>query len=377
MTTDTELQSQLTSLARDLILIPSTDALPQEREKCFEFICNHLDGIPRIQIDHFERNENRSLVLRPEGVSEPDILLCGHIDVIDHPQPDCYHSSLRDGRIYGPGAGDMKGADAILMELFRSLHLRFPGISVGLALTSDEEQGGADGVRFLCEEIGLRCGIVIVPDGGSLNDITTEEKGVIRARIRQSGSEAHAARPWLGKNAVEQLLDRLSSLRQHFAQFWPEGDVIEQKNHWFPTCAVTIIRTPNRTENRIPSEAEAFIDVRFPPPYTVESTLENIKEAIGDDCELIVGLTAKPTHLDPDPVFSDVTTEVTGRPVRHVRASGASDSRFFRDYGIPVNLSRPIVGNLHAIDEWIDIASMVSYYRICETYIQRRLGLPD
>ena len=73
----------------------------------------------------------------------PDILLCGHLDVIDHPEADCFHSTIRDGRIYGPGAGDMKGQDAILVELFRTLHARYPGISLGLALTSDEERGGA------------------------------------------------------------------------------------------------------------------------------------------------------------------------------------------------------------------------------------------
>ena len=32
-------------------------------------------------------------------------------------------------------------------------------------------------------------------------------------------------------------------------------------------------------------------------------------------------------------------------------------------------------GNLHAVDEWIDIDSMVTYFRICETYIVRRLGV--
>ena len=85
-------------------------------------------------------------------------------------------------------------------------------------------------------------------------------------------------------------------------------------------------------------------------------------------------MTAEPTDLAPDPLFGQVTQEETGEPVKLVRASGGSDGRFFRRHGIPVNLSRPLVGNLHAIDEWIDIESMVTYYRICERYIRRGLS---
>ena len=37
-------------------------------------------------------------------------------------------------------------------------------------------------------------------------------------------------------------------------------------------------------------------------------------------------------------------------------------------------LSRPLVGELHAVDEWIDIGSMVTYYQICERYIVEKLA---
>ena len=58
-----------------------------------------------------------------------------------------------------------------------------------------------------------------------------------------------------------------------------------------------------------------------------------------------------------------------------MRDSGGSDARFFTPHGIPVLMSRPLVGRLHADDEWIDIESMVQFYRICETYLEQRFGL--
>ncbi len=371
---DDELKSRLTALTRDLILIPSTESRPEERGRCFDLLAHHLDSLPDVRIDYYEINDHRSMVVRPEGIQFPEVLLCGHLDVIEHSQPNCYRSKIENGRIYGPGSGDMKGQIAILTELQRSLQTRHPGISVGLAITSDEERGGLDGVRYLCKTVGLRCGQAIIPDGGSLNDITVEEKGVIHGRIRQSGHEAHGARPWLGENAVEKLMVRLTRLKLHFAKYWPVESIEEQVNHWFPTCCVTIIRTENTTPNRIPDQAEATIDVRFPPPHTLESMTAEIQELLGPDCEFEPLMTAEPTHLAPDPLFSEITAELTGNPVRLVKASGGSDSRFFRDHNIPVNLSRPLVGNLHAIDEWIDIESMVTYYRICERYIERKLN---
>ena len=59
-------------------------------------------------------------------------------------------------------------------------------------------------------------------------------------------------------------------------------------------------------------------------------------------------------------------------PTRLSRESGGSDARFLHPHGIPVLMSRPAVGNLHAPDEWIDIESMVEYYRVCEAYLAQR-----
>lgn len=371
---DKELASRLTALTRDLILIPTTDSRPAERERCFEFIQNHLDGVDGIQLTYHESNGYRSLLAGPESLGLPEILLCGHIDVIEHPDPDSYHSVIREGRIYGPGAGDMKGADAIMMELFRTLHIKHPGISLGLALTSDEERGGTDGVRFLLEEVGLRAGIVIVPDGGSLNEVTIEEKGVLHLQVIRTGHSAHGARPWLGTNALELLLDRINELRNYFAGNWPI-DREADHGHWYPTCSLNIVETPNASPNRIPSEASVTLDIRFPPPHTVGAMLDNIASILGPDCYLKPLMTAEPCHLAPDPLFCEITETVTGHPVKLIRAAGASDSRFFRRADIPVNLSRPLVGNLHGEDEWLDIESMVTYYQICERYIEQKLEL--
>jgi succinyl-diaminopimelate desuccinylase len=71
----------------------------------------------------------------------------------------------------------------------------------------------------------------------------------------------------------------------------------------------------------------------------------------------------------------NVTEEITSKPVQLIREHGGSDARYIAQHGIPVIMTRPYVGSLHAYDEWIDIASMETLYRIYERYLERKLGL--
>lgn len=367
------LKHRLIQLTRDLVLIESTDARPEERRRCFQLIRNHLEEVPGIVLTMHQSEGYESLVALPDGVSEAEVLLCGHLDVVEHPEPDSYRSEVRDGRIYGPGAGDMKGQLAILLELLRQLQQERPGLSVGLAITSDEERGGEHGVRFLVDDVGLRCGAAIIPDGGSLTDVTVEEKGILHLRVRANGHSAHAARPWLGDNPLEHLMTGLGNLRRIFDEMIPASlDADDQTTHWFPTCSVTIMETPNDSPNRIPDVASAVLDVRFPPPHSVASMTEFVAQSMGNGLQVETIVSAEPTHLAPDPAFVDVVSAVTGEPAELVNASGGSDGRFFSAHDIPVILSRPLVGNLHGRDEWIEIDSMGSYFEICRRYILAR-----
>ena len=82
---------------------------------------------------------------------------------------------------------------------------------------------------------------------------------------------------------------------------------------------------------------------------------------------------SEPMEFQPDALFKEAIEEVTGRPASFIREDGASDSRFIQAHGIPVIIARPIVGELHSEDEWINIDSMLTFYQICERFIQRKL----
>ncbi len=360
---------RIVEITRNLVEISSTPCRPDDRRQCYAMVRNHLEAMANIEVCEYESGGIPSLVATPVGIPHPEVLLLAHLDVVAHPNDDAYRSRLADGRIVGPGAGDMKGALAILLEAFRHVHGRAPGASVGIAVTADEETGGEHGVRYLFEEVGLRCGVALIPDGGCMNRITVEEKGLIHVRLTCEGHSAHAARPWLGKNAVQIMMDGLSRVRARFGN-------PDENDNWHPTCAVTVFHTENRTTNRIPSHAEATLDIRYLLPQTVEEIICDVRRALGDDIEAEIVIQSEPTHLAPDPLYREITEAVTGLPAELVRCDGSSDARYILAHDIPVLMSRPRVGNLHAEDEWIDIESMGQFYRIVVEYLERRLELP-
>jgi succinyl-diaminopimelate desuccinylase len=366
---DESLRRRLIELTRDLIIIPSTRDRPEDIQRCMEFVVNHVEMPNELTVRRFCENGSPSTVILPRNVSAPEVLLLAHLDVVARPQGAEYHSSVNDGRIYGPGSGDMKGELAILLEIFRDFHERCPGISLGLAVTSDEENGGNHGTRFLFEKAGLRCGVAIIPDSGSLNEIAIEEKGILHLKLKAHGSSGHASRPWLAENPLEKLISKLTEVRNYFET------LKSADGHWHPTFAVTVMQTENRVSNRIPSFAEAVCDVRFPPPYNSNQVISQLKRFMEHKMELEVLVSAEPTKVSPDPLFLTATEEITQKPVTLIREHGGSDARFICGYGIPVIMSRPYVGHLHAENEWIDIASMETLYRIYERYLDKKLGL--
>jgi succinyl-diaminopimelate desuccinylase len=366
---DDELRQRLIALTCDLMEIPRLAAPDKVREQNLSMIKHHIQGLPDIDIEALEQDGIPSLVVRPSGIDEPAIMLLAHVDVIEHADHDCYQAHLVDGRIVGPGAGDMKGQAAILTVLFQQMHVQYDCPSVGLIITTDEEIGGAAGVGYLFGAGKVRCGCVINPDGGSLNEVTTDEKGATHLRLSCHGKSCHAARPWHGDNALLKMMNGLKALDTSFAEL--QTDPL----HWHPTCSVSIVETDNKSVNRVPSHASAAIDIRFPRPYTLADIHARVRTCLGPDIEVEELLGAEPVHLDPDPLFLECCSELCGEPARTVRDSGASDSRFIVEQGIPVIMSRPKVGNLHARDEWIDIESMITFYRICERYLERKLDL--
>lgn len=161
-----------------------------------------------------ERYPRWNLVARREGARPgPCVHFNGHVDVVEVGHGwsvDPFEGTLRDGRIYGRGACDMKGglaAAIIAVEAFRSLWPEFPG-AIEISATADEETGGYGGVAHLAHEGFFapgRVDHVIIPEPLNKDRVCLGHRGVWWAEVETFGRIAHGSMPFLGECAVRHM----------------------------------------------------------------------------------------------------------------------------------------------------------------------------
>jgi succinyl-diaminopimelate desuccinylase len=151
------------ALTRDLIRFPTVNPPGEAYTPCAEYVAAHMrklgfdtrfirgEGAPG-DTDRFPRT---NVVARREGRSPgPTVHFNSHIDVVEEGHGwtvDPFAGLVRDGKVYGRGACDMKGglaASIIAAEAFMAVYPDFPG-AIEISGTADEESGGFGGVAYL------------------------------------------------------------------------------------------------------------------------------------------------------------------------------------------------------------------------------------
>jgi succinyl-diaminopimelate desuccinylase len=158
--------------------------------------------------------------LRRGRFDRPAIHLNGHFDVVPAGAGwtvDPFGGLVRDGRIYGRGACDMKAG--IAASIFAAEAIRRAGIelngSIEISGTVDEESGGFAGAAWLAEERRLssdRIDYVIIPEPLNVDRICIGHRGVYWFEVETHGHIAHGSMPFLGVSAIEHMgviLDRV------------------------------------------------------------------------------------------------------------------------------------------------------------------------
>ncbi|PTX00363.1 succinyl-diaminopimelate desuccinylase [Pararhodobacter aggregans] len=277
-----ERREELIALTQDLIRIPTLNP-PGEN---YRDICEYLDR--RLKGAGFETQLIRAhgtpgdceayprwnVVARREGRRAGDCVhFTSHIDVVDVGAGwtmDPFGGELKDGKIYGRGACDMKGglaASIIAVEAFLATHPDYAG-AIEISGTADEESGGYGGVAYLAEKGFFspeRVQHVIIPEPLQKDRVCLGHRGGWWAEIETFGEIAHGSMPFLGDCAVRHM-----------------GAVLE------------------RFEDRLyPAMAARHTEMPVVPEGARSSTM-NINSIHGGQPEKAPGSTALPSHCVPD-----------------------------------------------------------------------------
>lgn len=222
-------REELVELARALIRFPTINPPGEAYQPCAEFIGRRLSargfavnyvraaGTP----GDSERYPRINVIARREGgVAGPCVHFNSHIDVVQTGTGwtlDPFAAVIRDGKIYGRGACDMKGglaASIIAVEALIDSGAELPG-ALEISGTVDEESGGYGGVHYLAQRGWFsppRVDHVIIPEPLNVDRVCIGHRGVWWAEIETHGRMAHGSMPFLGDCAVRHMnafIDRL------------------------------------------------------------------------------------------------------------------------------------------------------------------------
>lgn len=331
-------------------------------ENCLDFIEEYFSD-SCLEVERYEKEGTPSLVITYNGNPDPEVMLHGHIDVVEGPE-EIFEPEIRDGKIFGRGTADMKSGVAALMKLMKDKKSEQPDI--GLMIVTDEEVGGFNGAKYLVENSFYSPEFVISAEpnntGGYLK-IISKQKGVIRAEISAEGKNAHGSRPWNGENAAEKLWEKYFELKKNFSTDKEEWDTTVNLGRFDSGEAVNVV----------PGKAEAQLDIRYTksyPPEEVEKDLENI-EGLSYSIKSVDPMLDTDSENDYVQVLKEASESVTGDEVDITRKEPASDVRHFSEHGIPGVVFGPEGYNVHEDREYAVIDSFDDYYRCLTEFIRK------
>ena len=210
----------------------------------------------------------------PGKYEEVRLLLNGHLDTVPS-SPNAPAPQFRQGKLYGRGAADMKGAVAAMVMALVALHraqipLRYGVLFTGVA---GEEIGGLGTKAFL--EAGGHAEMAIVGEPTNLR-LVTAHKGVEWIQIVVEGRSAHASCPQEGVNAISWAAKVVQALEE-----WAEGRKTDKRHPLLgpPTLNVGIVQG-GVAPNVVPDRCVIQLDYRWLPSETGGELLTEIEDLI-------------------------------------------------------------------------------------------------
>jgi len=318
-----------------------------------------------------------------EGKGEgPTCILNGHLDVVPA-KPELWNTDpfmpeIKNGRMYGRGTSDMKGAIASMLGAIKYIceeNVDFKGKLI-LSFVCDEETGNMGVNDFLKKYPPAQCAII-----GEPTNLKVEigHRGMMSILVKTFGVSGHASEPDYAVNAIYKMKKVLEEIQLY-------AEELKKRKHNslpLPTIAVTKIQAGDKI-NVIPSSCEITMDRRSMPGETregvlkeIESIFERIKK---DDSNFSYSIEAKehpyipPAQIDLDSEFlkkiKKLYSEYFSVKTDHFNYFRAGcEQVYFLSKGIDTVVFGPgNVSQAHTVNEYIEIEQLykaAGFYAFC------------
>lgn len=353
-------------------------------DDCQKILISRLKEIG-FNIESMRHGEVDNLWAR-RGATQPVVCFAGHTDVVPTGpltqwDSDPFTPTVRDNKLYGRGAADMKTSLAAFItaiERFVRICPDHKG-SIALLITSDEEGVAVEGTVKVVEALKARGELIdycIVGEPtctDKLGDtIKNGRRGSLSGNLIIKGIQGHIAYPHLARNPIHLAAPAIAELAQ---TEWDQG------NEYFPptTWHISNIQGGTGATNVIPGEVNLLFNFRFSTASTVESLKQRFHEVLdrhGLDYDLIWELSGKP-YLTPRGELADALSaaikSVTAIEPELSTTGGTSDGRFIADICSQVVEFGPRNATIHKLNEYVEIADIEQLSEIYRLTLERLL----
>ena len=296
---------RLNQLACDLVRIPSVNP-PGNTESCVKRLQEYFEphGIHGRVITKADGKPN---FVAEIGSGSPVLLWNGHLDVVtpgeEKWEHDPFGGEIVDGYLHGRGSVDMKGSVASMAEAFLVLAESGAQLNGTLKFTavSDEEILGTAGTQALADEGELKADFAIVGEPTGLR-VDIVERGVLWFEIISHGKTSHGARPHLGVNAVEIMVDVAKAIKDRMSP------ILKQRTHPMVSAACMSLNLFHGGDkaNVIPDYCKMAGDRRIVPGEKGEDVVKELEDIVMEyktpenRLEFIVQKLVLPTQVSED-----------------------------------------------------------------------------
>ncbi|WP_109048600.1 acetylornithine deacetylase [Azospirillum sp. TSA6c] len=326
-----------------------------------------------------------------DGRLDGGLCLSGHVDTVPVDgqtwSSDPFSADIRQDRLYGRGACDMKGFVGTAIAVAVAHADRSLAAPIHLALSYDEEVGCL-GAPALVEDIVAQG---LIPDGcivgePTMMQVVNAHKGANVARCRVGGLARHSSLAPEGINAIEYAARLIVHIQSIAGRFATEGPFSEGFNVPFTTLQTGLV-TGGIAVNTVPADCDFTFEFRNLPGVPADAIFREIEDhALGRllpemrtrnacGCITLERLASAPAFEAEDgSPFTRLVRELTGDHMGRKVAYG-TEAGIFHQAGIPTLVCGPgDIAQAHRADEFVDLAQIRRCERVLTELVARMCG---
>ena len=357
----------------------------------------HLAGFSPVMDTDYARAVQVVATIRSPEPRGRSLILQGHVDVVptgplDMWQSPPFQATVRDGRLHGRGAGDMKaGVSAMVFALGALRHLGYaPASDVYVETVTEEECTGNGALSTLAR--GYRADACLIPEPTGQR-ILRGTVGVMWFRLKLRGRPVHVSRSEEGTNAILSAFGLIEAIRA----FTKTLNERAKKHPWFSKIQNPVKFNPGKIKggdwaSSTPSWCEVDCRIAVLPGMSLEAFRREVTEAVmkaakrdsflANNLPEIVwnGFQADDYVLEPGSEFEN-TMRAAHRAVmkeepQETILPAVTDCRFYgRYYDIPSLAYGPSSTDGHGFDEFVDLESLKKATTVIARFISEWCGL--